>query len=51
MARQRKQRPGWFAESDKAWQPESADRAVEVVVEESEVVLRVRLLDWACGCR
>lgn len=36
---------GWFAESDKAWQPESADRAVEVVVNDSEVVLRARLLD------
>ncbi len=36
---------GWFAESDRAWQPESADRAMEVVVKDSEVVLRVRLLD------
>ena len=36
---------GWFAESDKGWQPQAADRAMEVVVQDSEVVLRARLLD------
>ncbi|MFA5190280.1 MAG: glycoside hydrolase domain-containing protein [Verrucomicrobiia bacterium] len=36
---------GWFAESDKGWQPQAADRAIEVVVQGSEVLLRVRLLD------
>ncbi|MBI5821520.1 MAG: hypothetical protein HZA88_21335 [Verrucomicrobia bacterium] len=36
---------GWFAESDKGWQPQAADRAIEVVVQGSEIVLRMRLLD------
>jgi hypothetical protein len=35
----------WFAESDKGWQPQAADRAIEVVVHDNETVLRVRLLD------
>ena len=38
---------GWFAESDKGWQPQSADHAMEVVVQEQEVLLRMRLLDAA----
>ncbi len=38
---------GWFAESDKGWQPEKADAAIEVVVEENEVLLRMHLADSA----
>ncbi|MCX7886488.1 MAG: DUF6067 family protein [Verrucomicrobiae bacterium] len=36
---------GWFAESDKGWQPQSAERAIEVALQANEVVLRLRLLD------
>ncbi len=36
---------GWFAESDKGWQPEAPDRAMEVLVRGGEVVLRARLLE------
>ncbi|MCX6898549.1 MAG: DUF6067 family protein [Verrucomicrobia bacterium] len=36
---------GWFAESDKGWQPQAADRAIEIVSQGSEVLLRMRLLD------
>ncbi|MFA7006809.1 MAG: glycoside hydrolase domain-containing protein, partial [Verrucomicrobiia bacterium] len=36
---------GWFAESDKGWQPQATDRVMEVVVQGSEVLLRVRLLE------
>ncbi len=38
---------GWFAESDKGWQPETADRAIEVTVEEDVVTLRIHLADSA----
>ncbi len=38
---------GWFAESDERWQPGAADRAVEVIVQDSEVLLRLHLLDAA----
>jgi len=36
---------GWFAESDKDWQPQAADRALEIVPQAGEVLLRLRLLD------
>jgi hypothetical protein len=36
---------GWFAESDEGWKPQSADRAIEVLPDGEEVLLRVRLLD------
>ncbi len=36
---------GWFAESDQGWQPESADRVIELVPQDGAMVLRVRLLD------
>ncbi|MCX7886782.1 MAG: DUF6067 family protein, partial [Verrucomicrobiae bacterium] len=36
---------GWFAESDKCWQPESLHRVIEVAPQSNEVLLRVRLLD------
>jgi hypothetical protein len=36
---------GWFAESDKGWQPQAADRVIEVVPQGHEVLLRVRLLE------
>ncbi len=36
---------GWFAESDKGWQPQAADRAIEIVPQGNEVLLRIRLLD------
>ncbi len=36
---------GWFAESDKGWQPEAADRAIEIIPQDSDVLLRIRLLD------
>jgi hypothetical protein len=36
---------GWFAESDKGWQPQKADHAVEVVRDGAQTVLRLRLLD------
>ncbi len=36
---------GWYAEYDRNWQPESKDRAMEVIHEEDAVVLRIRLLD------
>lgn len=38
---------GWFAESDEGWQPNSADSAIEIVMEEDIVLLRMRLLDSA----
>jgi len=36
---------GWFAESDEFWRPEAADRAIEIVPQDREVLLRMRLLD------
>lgn len=36
---------GWFADTDKNWQPTCADRAIELVHGGDELVLRVRLLD------
>ncbi len=38
---------GWFAESDKGWQPGTADSAIEVTVEEDVVTLRMHLADSA----
>lgn len=38
---------GWFAESDQGWQPEKAERVIEVLPQDGAVVLRVRLLDAA----
>ena len=35
----------WFAESDKGWQPQDADRCIEVMRQGDEVVLRLRILD------
>ena len=40
---------GWFAENDRNWQPESADRAIELVRRGEELILRVRLLDSPPG--
>lgn len=36
---------GWYAENDKNWQPEDPDKAIEIVVQEDQVILRIRLLD------
>lgn len=36
---------GWFAESDKGWQPQNPDQALEVVRNGDQTVLRVHLLD------
>ncbi|MBM3861276.1 MAG: hypothetical protein FJ395_16740, partial [Verrucomicrobia bacterium] len=36
---------GWFAESDKGWQPETTNRAIEVVMQGGEALLRVHLLE------
>jgi hypothetical protein len=36
---------GWFAESDKGWQPAEAGRCVEVVRQDRQALLRLRLLD------
>lgn len=36
---------GWFAENDRNWQPEDPNRAMELVWEDSHLILRVRLLD------
>jgi hypothetical protein len=36
---------GWMAESDQGWQPQNADRAIEIVPQAGAVVLRLRLLD------
>ena len=36
---------GWFAESDKGYQCEAADKAIEVIRKKEETVLRIRLLD------
>ncbi|NUQ64665.1 MAG: hypothetical protein HUU20_19560 [Pirellulales bacterium] len=35
----------WFAESDEAWRPQAADRAVEVLPQDQEVLLRLRLIE------
>jgi hypothetical protein len=35
----------WFAESDKGWQPQEANRCIEVVRQGQEVMLRLRILD------
>ena len=36
---------GWYAENDRHWQPESPDWVIETIVEEDQVILRIRLLD------
>ena len=36
---------GWYAENDRNWQPEAPDKAIEIVVEEDQVILRIHLLD------
>jgi hypothetical protein len=36
---------GWFAESDREWQPQDPARAIEILRQGSEVLLRMRLLD------
>lgn len=36
---------GWFAESDKGWQPKEANRNIEIIQQENEVLLRLHLLD------
>jgi len=36
---------GWFAESDKDWQPQDPKQPIEVVVNGDETVLRLHLLD------
>ncbi|NLX99032.1 MAG: hypothetical protein GXY83_23050 [Rhodopirellula sp.] len=35
----------WFAESDEAWRPQAADRAIEIIPQDREVLLRLRLLE------
>ena len=37
----------WFAESDKGWQPQKADQAVEVIRQGDQTLLRLHLLDSA----
>ena len=37
----------WFAESDQVWQPQPAERAIEILPQGEEVVLRLRLLESA----
>lgn len=36
---------GWFAESDKGWQPQDPKQIIEIVVSAEQTVLRLRLLD------
>lgn len=36
---------GWYAETDCGWQPEDPDSAIELVREEDQLILRLRLLD------
>lgn len=36
---------GWFAESDRYWQPEDNNKAMEIIQDGETVVLRIRLLD------
>ncbi len=36
---------GWYAENDRNWQPEEPDKAIEIVVQEDCVILRIHLLD------
>lgn len=36
---------GFFAESNRFWQPESKDKAIEIIHTENELILRLRLLD------
>lgn len=35
----------WFAESDRGWQPQAPDRAIEIIPQSGELLLRLRLLD------
>lgn len=36
---------GWYAENDRNWQPEDPNRAMELVRDGKQLILRVRLLD------
>ena len=36
---------GWYAESDRCWQPEDPEKAIELVRDGKQLILRVRLLD------
>lgn len=36
---------GWFAENDRNWQPETADKAIELVRDGDTLLLRLHLLD------
>lgn len=36
---------GWYAESDRSWQPNDPDSAIELVRDEDKLILRLRLLD------
>ncbi len=36
---------GWFAESDEVWRPEDPGRAIEIIPQGREVLLRLRLLE------
>jgi hypothetical protein len=38
---------GWFAESDQGWQPQTADRVIELLPQGETLVLRIRLSDSA----
>jgi hypothetical protein len=37
---------GWFAESDKGWQPKDANRYIEIIRQKDEVILRLHLVDF-----
>jgi hypothetical protein len=36
---------GWFSESDKGWQTKDANRYIEIIRQENEVILRLHLVD------
>lgn len=41
---------GWYAETDRNWQPANPNAATEIIQEDNAVVLRVRLLDSHPEC-
>ncbi|MGI6738725.1 MAG: glycoside hydrolase domain-containing protein [Christensenellales bacterium] len=36
---------GWFAENYRNWQPQNKDRAIELISNDDQIILRIRLLD------
>lgn len=36
---------GWFAENSRNWQPQNEDRVIELIRDEEQLILRIRLLD------